>query len=1072
MGQFNYLFSLFLLCLVQGQVEVSRECASESWEECNTDSWNPCFRCVLTEYKNKGVQKPYNRYVTDIDCDSEDFNCRNFGKMNFLKLTQTFICEDGSCGKCFNECTLSCGVPPFQDSQVTHAHKAAEYVQKSVDFFDKVPGSTDYSYQINFESFGGYHSVTKMWVKKNQIVARKREEFNNMYGQNAFPSDASMESWMEIGSDVNTHDSRNPGQTAPQRIMNCARALVSEGPKNTLLGGVNGNKMLSVGEYHSVHLATKDFGVHFMDQCIPIVCYTVALDCADDCSASYSLSNLKFNDPYIEEINVASSDEECFGECLNDMECVDGWEKKILYDDKCCPEYHCVKIEDKVEESVQKPAPIPAVPELKLSSPRFKRASLETKQEVVLVNEDNSVVSSDSTVSQPVIADENIVNVNLVSLDENISSPPQVDSQKDLMNPTNIEDQMKLPCPGDQKRTECGTACPKICGEPEPFICTLQCLVGVCQCAYDEWFHEESGKCFKTEAECSTKNDATPIVEISDDSVSDSMPGGTSKWKTFESDMDAKEVWKLTKEKYMNKNINGFAISEFSNPVDFQSQVVAGVNYNFRFTDGTVVKIFYQSWTSTLEITFVNEAKAIVTEIAPPTPAIVEQSDVSVVVNEPMLSKRKPGLQTDIKAENSEKEIKPLSTLVLGKTQGRNRGEITVISCPQNQELMTCGTLCPKICGQPEPQGCAKVCLTNVCQCPGHLWLDSSTGLCVERMDCPREPTLELCERWKCLGRGACLLIEDIGNDIESELLPPLDVEDNPRPIDIHNTPFPFRPRPRGRHRAMERPSHQRPEHILEVNEFDGVVESEEPIARDYPFDRFGEFNRRYLKEQYRPRRHRAHRHHDSLPFSEEEEEEEPIIDDMRPTLLPDFYDQEGYEAPPRPEHGPFHPPMHPVHPEYPPLPRDEFGNVLPPVEPEPRPSAERLLPFGETPNMYTCEIDPLYFTQESICVGDVGLFCEKVTVDEEPRMKLMSQWVKSSNQGKNTSSNVDNEKRLMDNIWFWCFLSSTIILMCGLGWSFCNNLSQIKSNQENNHPFIPKNGDVFLDENLRPTKI
>merc|ERR1712079_473561 len=71
-------------------------------------------------------------------------------------------------------------------------------------------------------------------------------------------------------------------------------------------------------------------------------------------------------------------------------------------------------------------------------------------------------------------------------------------------------------------------------------------------------------------------------------------------------------------------------------------------------------------------------------------------------------------------------ENNDISNQVLGLTRSHKGREITVTSCPQNQELTLCGTACPKICGQPEAEMCIEMCLTNVCQCPRALWLDSS----------------------------------------------------------------------------------------------------------------------------------------------------------------------------------------------------------------------------------------------------------------------------------------------------------------------------------------------------------
>jgi len=38
-------------------------------------------------------------------------------------------------------------------------------------------------------------------------------------------------------------------------------------------------------------------------------------------------------------------------------------------------------------------------------------------------------------------------------------------------------------------------------------------------------------------------------------------------------------------------------------PVSVRKQVVAGINYRFKFSDGSVVQVFYQPWTDTLEVT-------------------------------------------------------------------------------------------------------------------------------------------------------------------------------------------------------------------------------------------------------------------------------------------------------------------------------------------------------------------------------------------------------------------------------------------------------------------------------------
>ena len=55
----------------------------------------------------------------------------------------------------------------------------------------------------------------------------------------------------------------------------------------------------------------------------------------------------------------------------------------------------------------------------------------------------------------------------------------------------------KLLCPAGKKFQECGTACPLRCGQPEPLICTLQCVRG-CFCPRGQ-YETANGKCVRKE---------------------------------------------------------------------------------------------------------------------------------------------------------------------------------------------------------------------------------------------------------------------------------------------------------------------------------------------------------------------------------------------------------------------------------------------------------------------------------------------------------------------------------------------------------------------------------------------
>ncbi|KHJ79235.1 trypsin Inhibitor like cysteine rich domain protein [Oesophagostomum dentatum] len=54
-------------------------------------------------------------------------------------------------------------------------------------------------------------------------------------------------------------------------------------------------------------------------------------------------------------------------------------------------------------------------------------------------------------------------------------------------------------CPPNEEFRECGTACEPTCRNPNPKICTLQCILDVCQCK-SGFYRNDNGDCV---SECS-----------------------------------------------------------------------------------------------------------------------------------------------------------------------------------------------------------------------------------------------------------------------------------------------------------------------------------------------------------------------------------------------------------------------------------------------------------------------------------------------------------------------------------------------------------------------------------------
>uniref|UniRef100_A0A0N5AIX9 Trypsin Inhibitor like cysteine rich domain protein n=1 Tax=Syphacia muris TaxID=451379 RepID=A0A0N5AIX9_9BILA len=57
------------------------------------------------------------------------------------------------------------------------------------------------------------------------------------------------------------------------------------------------------------------------------------------------------------------------------------------------------------------------------------------------------------------------------------------------------------------------------------------------------------------------------------------------------------------------------------------------------------------------------------------------------------------------------------------------------ITCDKTERFMQCGTACEPTCEVPDPDGCTKKCLLNVCQCREGL-VRNSDGKCVQRREC------------------------------------------------------------------------------------------------------------------------------------------------------------------------------------------------------------------------------------------------------------------------------------------------------------------------------------------------
>ncbi|CAK1587288.1 unnamed protein product [Parnassius mnemosyne] len=69
--------------------------------------------------------------------------------------------------------------------------------------------------------------------------------------------------------------------------------------------------------------------------------------------------------------------------------------------------------------------------------------------------------------------------------------------------------------------------------------------------------------------------------------------------------------------------------------------------------------------------------------------------------------------------------------------------------CGENEEYNSCGSACPRICSQPEPEACILVCREG-CFCKSGYCRDKSTNKCVKEDECsenrcPKNEVYDMC---------------------------------------------------------------------------------------------------------------------------------------------------------------------------------------------------------------------------------------------------------------------------------------------------------------------------------------
>lgn len=152
-------------------------------------------------------------------------------------------------------------------------------------------------------------------------------------------------------------------------------------------------------------------------------------------------------------------------------------------------------------------------------------------------------------------------------------------------------------CPHNQVFMECGTACPLKCGEPEPFICTANCVRG-CACGNGLWMTEDGYCVDQQDCPAAADDNSSPeecyeAVGMEDGSLGDDQISSSSAYWGYPAHyarLNGNNAWapQLTKageylEIDFGKRINVVGVSTQGKKYYFQDTYIT--KYNLEYMD-------------------------------------------------------------------------------------------------------------------------------------------------------------------------------------------------------------------------------------------------------------------------------------------------------------------------------------------------------------------------------------------------------------------------------------------------------------------------------------------------------